>query len=60
MKVGDLVKWQGATATVIRVYRRRELSGNPDGDFDIILSYDVLCGDKIIRTRRRLPVISSS
>ena len=60
MKVGDLVKWRGTTATVVRVYSRRELSGNPDGDFDIILSYDILCGGKITRTRRRLPVVSPS
>jgi len=59
MKIGDLVKWRGSTATVVKVYRRNESSGNPNGDFDILLSYDIWCDGDMIRVKRQLPILNS-
>lgn len=58
MKPGDLVEWRGGTATVVKVYKRNVPDGNPNGDFVIERTWDILSGTDIVRIARRLRVIS--
>ena len=56
MKVGDLVKWRGTVATIVKEYKRAV----PDGDWRYDRSWDILVGVETIRIKRQLPVVNCS
>ena len=60
MKVGDLVKWHGTVATIVKEYKRAVPDGNPDGDWRYDRSWDILVGAETIRIKRQLPVVNCS
>ena len=60
MKIGELVEWRGGSAVGVKAHRRCVPDGNPNGDFTIERSWDILSGMDIVRVSRRLPVISDT
>jgi len=58
VRVGDLVSWRGTTAVVVNTYHRAEQDGNPNGDFEMVAVYVLRVGDRLITTRRKLPVLN--
>ena len=64
MRVGDIVKERcsGQVGMVIQQIQKRELDGNPNGDFTISYQYKVMFGTEIvvIRNARSVDVINES
>lgn len=60
MKVGDLVKWRGTVALIVKEHRRAVPDGNPDGDWRYDRSWDILIDSETIRIKRRLTVVNPS
>ncbi len=69
MKVGDLVKWRGSVAVVVRENRHYVRDGfvvdedNLTDGAPLLLrhfSWDILSGDRVVRILRKLPLINPS
>jgi len=69
VKVGDLVKWRGSVAVVVRENRHYVRDGfvvDEDSLTDgapLLLrhfSWDILSGDRVVRIARKLPLINPS
>jgi hypothetical protein len=61
MQVGDLVKWRGSVAVVVKENRHYVKDGFID-DAPLLrhFSWDILSGDRVVRIARRLPLVSPS
>jgi len=69
VKVGDLVKWRGSVAVVVRENRHYVRDGFVVDEGDLTdgmplmlrhFSWDILSGDRVVRILRKLPLINPS
>ena len=69
MKVGDLVKWRGSVAVVVRENRHYVRDGFVVDEDSLTngaplllrhFSWDILSGDRVVRIARKLPLINPS
>ncbi len=55
MKIGDMVrlKKSGSIGLIVDKFRRCVPDGNPNGDFNIVHTWQVQCADSVVNIRQR-------